>query len=71
MSFHYKNTEKRMHGGKHIVRRVHITGNKGFKSVSVRHKRKTRTVKKPLTRVDIVLIKKGKFIQGLFDDCHK
>lgn len=71
MSFHYKNTEKRMRGGKHVVRRVHVTGNKGFKSVSIRHKRKTRTVKKPLSRVEIVLIKKGKFIQGLFDDCYQ
>ena len=71
MSFHYKNTEKRLHGGKHVVRRVHVTGNKGFKSVSVRHKRKTRTVKKPLTRVEIVFIKKGKFIKGLFDNCTK
>ena len=71
MSFHYKNTEKRMHGGKHVVRRVHVTGNKGVKSVSVRHQRKTRTVKKPLSRVEIGHIKKGKFIKGLFDDCQK
>ena len=69
MSFHYKNTEKRLHGGKHVVRRVHISGKKGFKSVSIRHKKKTRTVKKPLTRIEIVLIKKGKFIKGLFDTC--
>ena len=66
MSFHYKNTEKRMHGGKQVIRRVHVTGNKGFKSVSGRH---MRTVKKPLTRREIGHIKKRKFIKGLFDDC--
>ena len=71
MGFHYKNTEKRMHRGKHVVRRVHVSGNRGFKAVSIRHNRKTRTVKKPLTRREICHIKKGKFIQGLFDDCHK
>lgn len=71
MGFHYKNTEKRMHGGKHVVRRVHVIGTRGFKSVSIRHKRKTRTVRKPLTRLEIACIKKKKFIKGLFDDCHK
>ena len=71
MGFHYKNTEKRMHGGKHVVRRVHVTGTRGFKSVSIRHKRKTRTVRKPLTRLEIACIKKKKFIKGLFDDCFK
>lgn len=68
MKFHYKNTEKRVHRGKHVVRRVHVTGDRGFKSVSIRHK-KTRTVKKALTRREICQIKKGKFIRGLFDDC--
>jgi hypothetical protein len=69
--FHYKNTEKRLHRGKHVVRRVHVTGHRGFKSVSVRHKKKMRTVKKPLTRREICHIKKKKFIRGLFDDCQK
>ena len=64
--FHYKNTEKRVHRGKHLVRRVHVTGGRGFKSVS----RGTRTVKKRLTRREICHIKKGKFIRGLFDDCQ-
>ena len=71
MAFRYKNTEKRMHGGKHVVRRVHVTGSRGFKSVSVRHKRKTRTVRKPLTRLEISCIKKKKFIKGLFNDCFQ
>jgi hypothetical protein len=71
MSFHYKNTEKRMHGGKHVVRKVHVSGTRGFKSVSVRHNKRMRTVKKPLSRREICHIKKGKFIKGLFDDCLK
>ena len=70
MNFHYKNTEKRIYGGKHVTQRVHIVGNSGFKSVSTRHKNKMRTVKKPLTRSEINHIKKRKFIKGLFNDCH-
>lgn len=71
MSFHYKNTEKRVHKGKHIIRRVRVTGNRGVKSVSIRHKKKMRTVKKPLTRLEIGCIKKKKFIKGLFNDCYQ
>lgn len=67
MSFHYKNTETKMHGGKRVVRRVHVAGNSGFKSVSTQRKTKTRTVKKPLSQSEIRHIKKGKFIKGLFD----
>lgn len=67
--FHYRNTEKRLHRGKHVVRRVHVTGDRGFKSVSTRHQKKMRTVKKPLTPREICQIKKRKFIRGLFDDC--
>ena len=70
MGFHYQNTEKRLHGGKHVVRRVLVSGKKGFKSVTIRHKTKMRTVRKPLTRVEIGHIKKKKFIKGLFDDCY-
>jgi hypothetical protein len=71
MSFHYKNTETKMHGGKRVVRSVHVSGNSGFKSVSIRHNTKTRTVKKPLSRREMGHIKKQKFIKGLFDDCYK
>jgi hypothetical protein len=71
MKFHYKNTEKRVHKGKHVVRRVHVTGNRGFKSVSIRHKKKVRTVKKPLTPHEIGCIRKKKFMKGLFDDCYQ
>jgi len=70
MAFIYKNTEKRVHGGKHVTQKVHIVGNKGFKSVSRRHKNKTRTVKVPLTRGEICEIRKGKLVRGLFDACH-
>jgi hypothetical protein len=71
MSFHYKNTEKRVHGGKHHIQRVHVSGKRGFKSVSIGHKRKMCTVRKPLTRGEIGHIKKRKFINGLFDECYK
>jgi hypothetical protein len=70
MAFFYKNTEKRMHGGKRVTQRVLIVGNKGFKSVSTLHKNKMRTVRKSLKRREICNIKKRKFIKGLFDDCR-
>lgn len=71
MNFHYKNTETKMHGGKRVVRRVNVSGNRGFKSVSIRKKTKVRTVKKPLNQREIKDIKGGKFIHGLFNDCYR
>jgi hypothetical protein len=70
MKFRYKNTEKRMHGGKRVIRTVNVAGNKGFKSVTFQTKTKKRTVKKPLSDSEISRIKRKKFIVGLFDDCH-
>lgn len=70
MTFIYKNTEKRIHRGQHVTQRVNIVGNKGFKSVSVRHKNRFRTVRKSLKRREICDIKKRKFIKGLFADCR-
>ena len=69
--FHYHNTERHFHKGKHTVRSVRIHGNTGFKSVSTRQNTKRKTVRKPLTKEEICKIKKRKFIQGLFDDCQQ
>ena len=70
--FNYENTEvKTMKGGRKVVRKVSIKNGKGYKSVTKFHKgRKTKTVKKPIHNSHIGLIKSGKFIPGLFSDCH-
>jgi len=68
--FHYKNVEAKHHRGTKTVRKVHIRGNIGHKSItkyvggvrrhSIRHK---------LNPEEIAQIKVGKFIPGLFRDC--
>ena len=69
-NFHYHNTEKRLHGGNRITRKVVIKGGKGYKSVTVKKGGKhNRTVKRPLNKTEIEKIRKGKFIKGLFTDC--
>jgi len=67
--FHYHNTEKRKHSGKHITRKVIIKGGKGYKSVTIKGRKRNHTVKRHLNKTEIEKIKKGKFIKGLFNDC--
>lgn len=69
--FNYQNTEvKTMKGGRKVVRKVSIKNGKGYKSITKYHKgKKTRTIKKPIHKDHIELIKIGKFIPGLFTDC--
>lgn len=70
---HYQNKETKVLGdGTKVVRKVHIKGGKGHKSVS-HYKRGKHlfTSKKPLKSGEIGLIKIGKFIPGLFKDCKK
>lgn len=72
--FHYHNTEKRVHKGKHIIRKVSIKNGKGYKSVTTIRKQtggKRRTIKRTLHPQEIEQIKKRKFICGLFSDCKK
>lgn len=69
--FDYNNTDVRpdKFGGK-IVRKVYIKKGKGYKSISKYHKKKhTGTVKKTLKTSEIQMIKRGKFIPGLFKNC--
>ena len=67
---HYHNKETNTHTGGKTVREVIIKGGKGHKSVTrYAAGRKVSTVKKPLSRSHIVLIQRGKFIPGLFNDC--
>lgn len=69
-NFNYDNTEiKKQIGGK-VVRKVTIKNGKGYKSVTKYRKgKKVRTIKKPVCKSHIALIRLGKFIPGLFSDC--
>jgi hypothetical protein len=68
--FNYNNTEVINQLGGKTVRKVSIKNGKGYKSISKYHKKKhTGTVRKPLKRTEIQMIKLGKFIPGLFKNC--
>jgi hypothetical protein len=70
MNNSYENTEIKRFGGRKIVRKVTIKNNRGLKTVTKYHKgRKVHTVKKPIHKEHVDLIKKGKFVPGLFSDC--
>jgi len=72
MTFSYSNVEHVMMGGKKQTRKVIIRKNKGYKSVcSYKNGRKCNTRKKTLKRSEISMIKKGKFIPGLFESITK
>ncbi len=68
--FNYENTETKMQNGGKIVRKVAIKKGKGYKSITKYHKgKKISSVKKQIHKSHIELIKNGKFIPGLFNDC--
>ena len=68
--FSYKCVETKMKGGAKITRKVTIKGKKGNKSVTYKKgKKKPKTVRKSLNPKEVEMIKKGKFIRGLFKDC--
>jgi hypothetical protein len=69
--YKYDNTEiVGIQSGGKIVRKVSIKNGKGYKSISRYHKRKhAGTIKKNLKTAEIQMIKLGKFIPGLFNDC--
>ncbi len=70
MSFNYSNTETKIQSGGKTVRKVHIRNGKGYKSVTkYRRGKRIGTVKKPIHKEHLKMIKKGKFIPGLFSDC--
>lgn len=72
-SFNYENTEtKQMGGGVKIVRKVSVKRGRGYKSIT-KYKRgkKISSVKKHIHNHHIKMIKGGKFISGLFNDCSK
>jgi hypothetical protein len=69
-SFNYENTEIKQFGGVKIVRKVSIKSGRGHKSISKFSKgKKIHSVKKPIHNHHLRMIKKGKFVKGLFNDC--
>ena len=66
----YQNTEIVLQRGGKLVRKVSIKNGKGYKTITKYRKgKKLFTMKKPIHKEHIKLIKKGKFIPGLFNDC--
>jgi hypothetical protein len=69
-SFNYENTETKMQSGGKIVRKVTIKKGRGYKSITKYNKgKKISLVKRSINKSHIELIKNGKFIPGLFNDC--
>jgi hypothetical protein len=70
-NFLYENIEVTKRGGKKIVRKVSIKNNKAVKSVTKYHRgRHLGTVKKTIDKTHIEMIRIGKFVKGLFNDCN-
>ena len=68
--FNYENTETKVQQGGKIVRKVSIKKGRGYKSITkYRNGKKMFTIKKPIHKHHIEMIKNGKFIPGLFSDC--
>lgn len=71
-SFNYENKEVVLQKGGKTIRKVSIKKGRGVKSVTKYRKgKKTFTIKKPIHKHHISMIKRGKFIPGLFKDCKK
>lgn len=69
--FSYVNREVKVVGGKKIVRTVRVQRGCGTKTVAHYHRGKcTHRSTKPLCKHSLRMIKRGKFVKGLFDECH-
>jgi len=69
MTFSYVNSQMSMTGVKKITRKVIIKNGKGYKSLcSYKNGKKCHNKKKHLSKVEIQMIKMGKFIPSLFSD---
>jgi hypothetical protein len=68
--FNYENSEIKQIGGTKIVRKVSIKRGKGYKTITTyKRGKKMSSVKKPIHKEHIKMIKRGKFVKGLFNDC--
>lgn len=71
-SIHYRNTEHKHHGKNRITRKVVIRGGRGYKSLTIcKGGKRKSTVRKSLQTDEMSKILAGKFIPGLFADCHR
>ena len=69
MTFSYVNSQMYIVGGKKTKRNVIIKNGKGYKSLcSYNNGKKCHNKKKRLSKVEIQMIKMGKFIPSLFSD---
>ena len=69
--FSYSNHEvKQLGGGRKMVRTVRVRNGKGTKTVTMyRHGKVTHRKRLPLCKHSMRMIKRGKFVKGLFDEC--
>jgi hypothetical protein len=71
-TFKYSNIQHKHHGTRKITHKVCINKGKGFKCVThYNNKKKTHHARKTLNHDEIRMIKRGKFIPGLFKDVPK
>lgn len=71
-SFNYENVETKQVGGLKIIRKVSVKRGKGYKSITkYRRGKKISSIKKQIHNKHMNMIKGGKFIFGLFNDCRK
>ncbi len=72
MTFSYVNSQMSLSGGKKIKRNVIIKNGKGYKSLcTYKNGKKCHNEKKHLSKLEIKMIKMGKFIQNLFSDIKR
>ena len=69
MTYSYVNSQMSMVGGKKTTRKVIIKNGTGYKSLcTYKNGKKCHNKKKHLSKVEIQMIKMGKFIPSLFSD---
>ena len=69
MTYSYVNNQTSIIGGKRITRKVVIRNGKGYKSLcTYKNGKKCHNKKKHLSKLEIQMIKIGKFIPSLFRD---
>ncbi len=72
MTFSYVNSQTSIVGGKKTTRKVIIKNGKGYKSLcTYKNGKKCHNKKKHLSKLEIQMIKIGKFIPSLFRDIKK
>lgn len=70
--FNYESIEKKQIGNTKVIRKVSVKNGKGYKSITKYRKgKKISSIKKPIHNDHLYMIKGGKFVIGLFNDCIK